>query len=209
MRRFVSRAMVGALTMAIWICPLTVNAHLFTVDQQQNTVGNSIRVLPFHDALGQEFIPTLTSLDVVELNTADITGNGVGRDLQVRIRDGSITGSIEGTSSIVSLPSGFGLGVGATTHFDFPSSVPLVPGNPYVIEVFLVGANPTTNEWGINYEIGNPYSGGQVIVSGGLANVSEDLFFREGPIPEPTTLLLFGVGMMGVGVGTRRRRKKS
>ncbi|MGI8997376.1 MAG: hypothetical protein ACR2GW_11980 [Pyrinomonadaceae bacterium] len=84
--------------------------------------------------LGQEFTPTLSGLNVVEILIGLNIPNSVGG---VNIRIGSISGAIIGTSNLTTvdpnLPPGF-----SVLRFNFASVVPLVPENIYVIELFLV-----------------------------------------------------------------------
>src|SRR5215204_5873631 len=86
---------------------------------------------------GQEFTPTLSSLNLVRIRLGDLNpGNGLGATLFVKIRIGSITGAIIGTSEGFDASDGFGLGVSTGEIFSFPfaTAVSLTPGNLYVIE---------------------------------------------------------------------------
>jgi hypothetical protein len=53
-------------------------------------------------------------------------------EFSVGIHQGGITGPVIGTSSAITLLSGIFREV---VRFDFPTSVPLVPGNLYAIEI--------------------------------------------------------------------------
>ena len=72
-------------------------------------------------------------------------------------------------------------------HFDFPSAVPLMPGQIFVIEVVATGqGNP-----GIAGGNQPPYPGGRVIVLGNPGQ--DDLWFREGvAIPTPVDKPFWG-----------------
>ena len=180
-------------TILLALLPGVASAHPFTIDQFNNP-QDPLAVLIQQPPLGQEFTPTLTSLDVVELLIMDSQPfDDLGSSITVNIRADSILGPVLGSSTLV-LPDVYGGGTFASTHFDFPITVPLVPGNTFVIELieaglgFTVAVNPS-----------NSYSGGRFIVGGRLVEGS-DLVFREGPaesatVPEPSaTMLLFGVG---------------
>ncbi len=127
--------------------------------------------------IGQEFTPTLSSLDLVELFTEDFGNlhNGVGGELVVNIQRGTITGPIIATSLPVTLPDSFS----GITHFNFPSSVSLTPGEIYVIEVTVASGDA----WGVGMSSGplSTYAGGGPILQG-VSQTGYDLWFKEGQV---------------------------
>src|SRR5262245_6376913 len=90
-----------------------------------------------HIPIGQEFRPNLSGLNFVDLFIEDAGSDiGPGANFQVRIRSGSITGPILGTSAVTFVPDGTNTGGGSTyTRFNFSSMVPLTPGATHVIEI--------------------------------------------------------------------------
>ena len=96
--------------------------------------------------------------------------NGLGVDLQVKIREKTITGNIIGTSEITSVPDEFD----GVVAFNFPSFIPLTPSNLYVIDITYIK--------GDNFGIGggfNDYPSGCAIVLGQTVS-TEDIWFAEG-----------------------------
>jgi len=100
---------------------------------------------------GQEFTPTVSNLVGVDLILREPQGGG---NAKVNIKTGSVAGSIIGTSNTVPV-SGAG---DLIVHFDFPITVPLIPGNLFVIDV---SSFDTGMEWCTNNT--NPYPGGSRI----------------------------------------------
>src|ERR1043166_3000366 len=82
-------------------------------------------------ATGQEFTPSLQGLDFVEIRLQDprVTDTGT---FAIAIHEGNIAAPVLGLSGLVSKSGGFGE---SNTHFSFPSTVQLVPGNIYVMEI--------------------------------------------------------------------------
>jgi len=131
-----SRGLLCVLALSLFAFPPPAGSHPFSVDQEALPpiqAGWSIRFL---SPIGQEFVPAASSLDAVELmvGNGDLPGPA---DLFVNIRHTTIDGPIIGTSLLLTLP----FGTGGLTHFDFPSAVPLIPGEVYVIEVVFAGSD--------------------------------------------------------------------
>lgn len=160
--------------------------------------------------LGQEFVPTLNALNFIDLYVDDAGSSiGPGADFLVRIRTGSISGSILGTSLMTFVPDGTNTGGGnILTRFNFTTPVPLTPGSQYVWQIEQVGTIvPGNSNFGI---AGDPvgsgaYLNGQAIIDGAIV-AGNDFWFQEGivPVPEPTSLVMVGMGLF-VLVKSRRR----
>jgi hypothetical protein len=144
-------------------------AHDFITDQEcPEGYGNG---MSFHqdEPFGVEFVPQMSSLDVVEL----IIGNTSGPStVAIRIRSQTIDGPVLATSNELVLadytPRSY-------QHIDFASSVPLVPGQAYKMEFVFVSGTGNPVLWG-----GTQCSAGR-IVSGNLYDEYYDFTFREGP----------------------------
>jgi len=146
--------------------------------------------------IGQEFRPNLSGLNVVELLLVDFDqSDGLGAIVRVNIREDTIYGSIVGTSASVSVPNLPYPPSEKVVHFDFDDTVPMVPGNRYVIEIEqLGGGNFGVKDFGGQ---SNPYPYGRRIALGTPSPDGYyyyDLWFREGisnPPNPPTNLAQF------------------
>jgi hypothetical protein len=174
-------------------------ADPITIIDQQNLaapIGTNGGVI-----FGQSFTPTLSGIDAIEFLMA-----GDNDVVVVQILDGvvgfdGLGGTVIATSNalVVTTP-----GFHQTIHFDFPTTVSLVPGQTYVARLFTPGGIEGVSE------TGDLYGGGQFLHEGiavGSFPSSRDLIFTEGlhTVPEPTTLVLFGLGMAGLALNRLRR----
>jgi len=195
------------------INPINANAQSLIIDQSNDgfipgDFGTAWIAIQNNGPLGQTFTPTLSYLDYVELYTKDtkssIDPGTVGAELFVNIRKNSITGSIIGTSSTITLANDFG----GITHFDFHTPLSLIPGDNYVIEVNASGDLWTVGDIGSLFT--DSYPDGQAIVKGQFSSLGySDLWFREGisVVPEPISSVLFLTGG-AILIGRKYIRRK-
>ena len=169
-----ARVLTIAALVAVGIGVRTeVSAHTFIVDQA-NEPGVTVRdgiVIPVGGPVGQEFVPTMSSLDVVEvqLHASDDEPSTVF----VRIHAGGIAGPVLGVSGSVEL-SGTDTRV---VHFDFPAPVALTPSSVHVLEV----VHESGADVGVGFIPEDTYSEGKAVFFGVL-QPHNDLWFREGPV---------------------------
>ena len=93
-----------SFAIALWLGALldanSVRAQQFVVDQSATPEGSTFVLLS--GGVGQEFVPTFTSLDFVELKLGSMNLNDSGT-FQVRIHEDSIAGNIVGVSELLPL----------------------------------------------------------------------------------------------------------
>lgn len=136
---------------------------------QVNTTGHNRHNVSSEGPIGQEFIPDLTALDVVELV---LTGSTAIR-FKVNIRWDTITGEIIGTSKVVDFPDGHHFGI---VTFDF-DRVPMIPLQTHVIE--LVAETDGITNWQTQGSPASTYPRGRQILYG-KPQERGDLWFRTG-----------------------------
>ena len=163
------------------------------------------------EPLTQSFIPTLSAIGFVQFELGDFPGNGNnGATVYVNLWAGSPnihSATLLGSTTPVYMPNGFensGLGIAGITNFYFSTPITLTAGQTYYLQpVVQSGDNP----WDIitigdTYPNGRLYDGG----TGGYFQPSTDFWFREGIVPEPTNLALFGLS--GILAYAFKRRSK-
>jgi hypothetical protein len=153
-------------------------------------------------ATGQEFTPSLQGLDFVDVNLFNSRATNTGT-FEIAIHAGNITAPVLGLSAQVARLEGFPQ---SNTHFTFSSTVPLIAGDLYVLEVIQLSGD---SGWAIEVPtsavvhgqtIDMNYPGGRLIYAG-VPQENQDMIFREGivvtPEPHMTTLCLLGVLTLG------------
>jgi hypothetical protein len=171
-------------------------------DQQSSTntgFGGGLTKFNSYQPMGQSFTPTLSSVDFVQLQFADLNLNSLGAVAYVNLLENSITGTVLTTSSPVAMSDGFR---GVTTFF-FPSPAAVVAGLTYYFQPVLQSGD-AMQEILIDYY---NYPGGTSFFFGAPSPDSTDLWFREGiVVPEPASLSLL---LMGIGSLWLLRRTKT
>jgi hypothetical protein len=188
----------GAIILIFYLCGhliLTANirAQGVIIDQhndQANPRDLAYWTLGVMTPVGQEFVPTLNAMDFVDAAFTTREGGFDTITMQVLIHESTITGPVVGASAMDTFSaSAF---FGGVHRFEFPSTVPLVAGNMYVLD--FVQQLPVGNFIGTDPSMA--YPGGQMI-RGGAPFDGFDLWFREGVmVPEPSTSLLALVGIL-------------
>lgn len=192
---------VAVIVLLIGIVTAVNASPITTVDQQNLGVGTGTN--GGATFFGQSFTPAISGIDAIEflmggfndLVTVDILDGIVGLD--------GLSGTVIATSNplIVNNTSGFH----EIFHFDFPSTVTLIPGHTYVARLFS-----SEGIGGVSH-MGDSYTGGQFLHQGFDLDVfsSRDMIFTEGihsPIPEPAAAWLFCFGLF-VLFGTHKLRR--
>jgi hypothetical protein len=188
----------GSAVLFLAIAAATQASPLGTIDQQ-----NSIATNDFYSGqnrIGQSFVPSLSAIDAIEFELGALTG---GNTVFVNLRNGlagsgGLDGPIIGTSNTVVIP------IDATfewRHFDFPSRIPLAPGNVYVAE--LVGVNGHAGRLTLN----SSYPLGAALPPTSF-ETEWDLVFAEGlHVPEPSSAAIaLSFLWLSALVNGRRRR---
>jgi hypothetical protein len=161
--------------------------------------------------LGQQFVPTLTSMNFLDLWIEDAASDDPATaTIQVNIRATSISGTILGTATAVA-PAEINLSGGTTlTEFDFSSPISLTRGATYVIQAAEINATTENRSFGwVGGPLGNStYAPGEAYINGTL-QPTFDFAFEEGTqsVPAPSSWLMAAMAVIAsAGCVLKRRR---
>jgi hypothetical protein len=192
-------------TLAITVASLKAHSQgTFVYDQQSSTDETPLpgagSEMTLNTPIGQSFTPSFTSVGFVKLNFSYVNPPGIGATVYVNLHSDSLTGPILGTTDPVMMLGNFA----GVTNFSFTAPVAVTPGTVYYLEPIESAGGP----WNI---IGGPYNypGGTFLYDGGIPEPGGDLWFREGIIPEPSSLCLVLVGgavLVGAKLSTEGHR---
>jgi len=136
-------------------------------DQTNDSIVQGGQSIQLFSPIGQEFMPSLNDLEVVQLRILNESGYS---EFKVNVYPDSITGHLLGSSNVVALYEYYY----DIVTFTF-ETITLIPHNLYVIEILqTVGANG-----GVSLSGSNTYPLGRQILSG-VPQENNDLWFREG-----------------------------
>ncbi|MGH7953288.1 MAG: PEP-CTERM sorting domain-containing protein [Limisphaerales bacterium] len=209
------RNLLAAVIIAV---SLQTHAQGFIYDQQSATGpvtvagnGNADGLNIQEDSpLMQSFIPMLSAIGFVQFEFWDIANNGNnGATVYANLWTGSPDthlATLLGSTTPTYMPNGFvtdNLFIAGITNFYFPTPITLTAGQTYYLQpVVQSGDNP----WDI-ITIGDTYPSGRLYGStGGYFQPSVDFWFREGVVPEPSTLALIGLSSLLVFAFKRRSK---
>jgi hypothetical protein len=179
------------------------------IDQQNPYIGGPVNgfEIPLFEPIGQTFIPTFNSMNVVILNLQDL--NHRGGPWAVEVHAG-LDGALLGTSQAVDLPADFGAGqtAGLPVEFDFASSIALTPGLTYSLEPIRFNGSA----FNLMTTVADGYPQGSLFLKGSIQ--PGDAIFSEGlsvsSVPEPSTFILCGstavLAIAGAGLRLLRMR---
>ncbi len=154
--------------------------------------------------VGQSFIPSFSSVRFIRPLLYDGTqNNNLGATVYVNLRSDSITGPILGSTDPVPFPDNFGRGSNGVANFFFPAAVAVTPGTTYYFQPVVQSGDA----WGIGAYNNFNYPNGTLFFQG-VPNPGSDLWFREGIVPEPSSIALLSMGI-GIFACLRQFRKRA
>jgi len=169
-------------------------------DQQsfgESNYGEFLANIQGNQPIGQSFTLSLDGVGFIRLYISDNFFDGIGTTIFVNLRAGSITGAVLGATLPVSLPDRFH----GPTNFFFSAQIPVAPGTTY----FLQPVVQSGQDFATGYDGRYGYTGETAFFNGNADSIN-DLWFREGIVPEPSAIAL---ALIGGGVFTYARKNQN
>jgi len=178
--------------------PRQAHSTILLVDQSNSSGGLvTLERLTPGQSVGQSFTPDMAGIDIFAVQASS---HGIST-AQILLFSGQ---TVTGTPIAISQSVTIDYSSMQTTEFQFPETVPLVPGSLYTARLDLVAGS----SYLLRFSNLNPYSRGLAFNEYGHPVLTVDLVFSEGlaSIPEPTSgmLLLLGavcLALRNIGAG--------